>query len=83
MEDTTESRLAACLQSLTEVDEAVAGGTLSQWYAVAVFDLPDGGKCLSRYTPESQPTWIDLGLLEFARKAQASEYFGDYEDDEE
>lgn len=84
MDETAEDRISACLQSVVEVDENVAGGLLTQWYAVAVFHLPDGRQCLSRYTPRSQPTWHDLGLLDFARKAQASDYFGDYgEDDDE
>jgi hypothetical protein len=81
MPETSESRIAARLQSLPEVDEYVASGTLREWYVVAVFDLPDDRKCLTRYSPEAQPTWTDLGLLEFARASLKDEYFDDSDDD--
>lgn len=83
MDDTPEARISACLQSVVEVDEYVSGGLLTQWYAVAVFHLPDGRQCLTRYTPEAQPTWVDLGLLDFAREALTTGYFGPSDDDDE
>lgn len=79
--DKAQAYLSTTLSGLATADPSLDGeAELTEWYVIAVHKTADGS-VFSRYTPDGQADWTDIGLLTLAAKLDERDLLAEAEDD--